>query len=223
VNNEINEIEKRLSKIEYDQINYSYEFLMKEYEKTFESIKDNFTSIERVTNFYKYLTAGLLSIIAFILGMVEKMNPLPALLINSMKLILFIFLPILGITIGVSSILSLTKYRKRDAWCYGRMNLIRKIMLSNDLSILPKFKEYSQSKYGEVSDFKFSGQNYLKHEWRYNALIIEVISTIWAVLIVNYFYEGKLLPFIPFILIPIVIIIGNSIYKKIFKDIVNHG
>lgn len=194
-----------------------FEFIISEYNKTFDSLTENFKAIERVTSQYKYMTAGLLSIVAFILGNLKDNAAFIKLIgMEPLRFVMFILFPFLGIIVGVATIQSLIKYRERDAWCYGRMNSIRKIMLSENGAISAEFVEYTNSKYGSIKDFSFQEGKGLRHEWYYSAKIVEAISVVWIMLFLSYFFINIWLIIFAVILFLILNSITNSFYRKKF-------
>lgn len=220
-------LEKRLASLENlilslrDQHTaYSYEFILKEYDMTAKALSDNLKSVERVTNHNRYFTAGLLSIIAYILTNIDKSPSIVELFgVTSVKFIIFVLLPFLGIVSCISTIFSLVKYRRRDAWCYSRMNLIRKICLSDeDSKILFRFKEYSNSRYGRITEFKFDAKKVMQHEWRHNARVVEPIIGLWISFIISYFFHGYLLPLLLAVLVLSVLSVANPIYRRMMKN-----
>lgn len=190
------------------------EFLLIEYGKTCDMLELNYLQYDKIVKFYIVFSMGMLSIAGFMIK--EKIIYSGAVSeASTMSMLLFLYIPFMSIVCGVYSLFYVVMLRNRDAWCYNRLNMVRKIILNNSGN--DYCEEYINSRYGKVSAFVFSEKTLFKHIWYKCAQAISIIIIGWSSFLFYVFFSKNISILAFSLMIVLVSFFSKKMYLKLFN------
>jgi len=179
-----------------------YSFLLKEYEKAFDTVNQVHEGMKNVVQFYLIFSGAIVAALPKIFELINK-NNMPNI---TVKMTIGLCSS-LGMIAGIYATILLLKLRFRQAWSYSRINLIRSIYLSPLTEINSQIKCYCETKYGSIKEYSLNKKHLIFSDWFLLACVTLTIVAFFLVLFIYFYFELNLFWTIIFtLLLPIILI-----------------